>query len=135
MIPLEWTAVVKKILIVDDSLMDRKLLKGVLVKSGITQEFLEASDGEIGLQVLSQNYQEICLILLDWQMPKIDGMEFMRAVVKVSQTAAIPIVMITASSSQENKNQAYAINPQLAAYVIKPYKSQDLIAIIQPFLK
>jgi two-component system chemotaxis response regulator CheY len=124
-----------KILIVDDSLMDRKILMNTLKKNDVANEILEASNGEEGLKILSENFQEICLILLDWQMPVMNGLEFMEGVVKVPAVANIPIVMITASSSEDSKNQAYETNPNLASYVIKPYLPKTLIEIIEPYVK
>lgn len=124
-----------KILIVDDSLLDRKLLSNVIKKAEISNEILQAADGEEGLSVLSSNAKDICLILLDWQMPKLDGIGFMRAVQTVPEVSGIPIVMITASGSEENKRMAREANPNLAAYVVKPYKPEELISLIRPFLK
>ena len=124
-----------KILIVDDSLLERKLLSGVLRKSGINNEILQAVDGEEAIAVLGNNYQDICLILLDWQMPKMNGLEFMKAVVKVPAVSQIPIVMVTASGSEENKREAREVNPQLAGYVVKPYKAETLVETIKPFIK
>ncbi len=123
-----------KILIVDDSLFDRKLLANLLKKAGVKNEILQAGDGEEGLKVLSGNYQDIGLILLDWQMPKIDGIEFMRGVVKVPAVAQIPIIMITASGSEENKRLAKEVNPNLAGYIVKPYRSETFISMISPFV-
>ena len=124
-----------KILIIDDSLMDRKLLSNVLKKNGVTNDILEASDGEEGLITLSDNHDDICLILLDWQMPKMNGIEFMEGVVKVEKVASIPIFMITASGSEDSRRTAYAANPKLAGYIVKPYKPEKLIEMIKPFLK
>lgn len=124
-----------KILIIDDSLMDRKLLSSVIKKSGYNNEILQAIDGEEGLKVLVENYKDICLILLDWQMPKVNGLQFMEAVVKVPDLAFIPIFMITASGSDESKKKAYAVNPKLSGYIVKPYKSEYLIEIIKPFVR
>ncbi len=120
-----------KILIVDDSLMDRKLLMNVLKKKGIENEVLQATDGEEGLKVLSDNYKDIGLILLDWQMPNMDGIEFMEGVVNVPAVSNIPIIMITASGSEDSKSHARQVNPRLAGYVIKPYKPDDLIQLIK----
>lgn len=123
-----------KILIVDDSLMDRKLLMSVLKKSGIKNEILQATNGEEGLATLSDNFEDVLLILLDWQMPKMDGLEFMRGVIKVPQVASIPIIMITASGSEDNKKMAKEVNPNLAGYIVKPYKPEKLIGTIKPYL-
>lgn len=115
--------------------MDRKLVRSLLKKSGVTNEIVEASDGDEGIRFLSESYKDIGLILLDWQMPKISGMEFMQAVMKVPQVSEIPIVMITASSSEENKKQAYGVNPHLGGYIVKPYKPEKLIELILSLLK
>lgn len=123
-----------KILIVDDSLMDRKMLASLLKRSGVENEVLQAGNGEEGIEILGQNFKDICLILLDWQMPKMDGIEFMRTVVKIPEVASIPIIMITASSNQEDKALAREANPNLAGYLIKPYKPDALLKSIKPFI-
>lgn len=124
-----------KILIVDDSLMDRKITMNALKKNGVENEVIQAADGEEGLKVLSENFKEIGLILLDWQMPNMDGLEFMQAVVKVPDVSQIPIVMITASGSEDNKKQARDVNPNLAGYLVKPYKAERLVQIVKDILK
>ncbi len=124
-----------KILIVDDSRMDRKLLMMTLAKAGLENEVLQAVDGEEGLKVLSEHYRDIGLILLDWQMPNLDGIGFMQGVVNVPEVADIPIIMITASGSEENKKMAHEVNPKLAGYVVKPYKRDQLIDLIKQHLK
>lgn len=124
-----------KILVVDDSLLDRKLLIRVLMKSGISQEILQAEDGEQAMEVLAVNYMDICLILLDWQMPKVSGIELMAGMVKIPQLSNLPIIMVTASGSDENKRMAHEVNPHLAGYLVKPYKSEELLAAIKPYLR
>ena len=124
-----------KILIADDSLLDRKLLMCVLMKSGITQEILQAEDGEQAIEILADNYMDIGLVLLDWQMPKVSGIELMAGVVKIPELSSIPIVMVTASGSEENKRLAHQVNPKLAGFVVKPYKTEEVLALIKPFLR
>jgi two-component system chemotaxis response regulator CheY len=124
-----------KILVVDDSLLDRKLLIRALMKSGISQEILQAEDGEQAMEILAVNYQDICLVLLDWQMPKVSGIELMAGMVKIPELATIPIIMVTASGSDENKRSAHQINPKLAGFLVKPYKPEDLLTAVKPFLR
>jgi two-component system, chemotaxis family, chemotaxis protein CheY len=124
-----------KILVVDDSLLDRKLLIRVLMKSGVSQEILQAEDGEQAMEVIANNYMDICLILLDWQMPKVSGIELMAGIVKIPELSKIPIIMVTASGSDENKRAAHQVNPNLAGYLSKPYKPEELLAAIKPFLR
>ena len=124
-----------KILVVDDSILDRKLLIRTLIKAKISQEILQAEDGEQALEMLAEHYQDICLILLDWQMPKMSGIELMAGIVKIPVLASIPIIMVTASGSEDNKKLAHEINPKLAAYITKPYKPEELLASVKPHLK
>lgn len=124
-----------KILVVDDSNLDRRTLIKTLREHGLDYEIFEASNGEEALEILSRNYKDIRLIFLDWQMPKMDGMEFMKGVIKVPLTASIPIVMVTASGSEEAQSSARRVNPKLAGYVAKPYQSDYLINVISPCLK
>lgn len=124
-----------KILIVDDSLMDRKLAMNALHKGGVCCEILQAKNGEEGIQILSESAQEICLILLDWQMPIIDGIEFMRTVGKNPVFHSIPIVMVSASGSDENKRFAREINPDLASYIVKPYAPQLLVDTVKHYIR
>ena len=124
-----------KILIVDDSLMDRKLNNKALKGMGIEYEALEAADGEEALQLLERHFKEIGLILLDWQMPKMDGLAFMKAVAQVPTFSSIPTIMITALTSPDNKKMAYEVNPHLAGYILKPYKPADLIGLVKSYWK
>ncbi|MFH1359853.1 MAG: response regulator [Candidatus Omnitrophota bacterium] len=124
-----------KILVIDDSDLERELLIEVLKGAGVKDEFLEARSGEEAIQVLGTRYKEIGLILLDWQMPEMSGMEFMEGVVKVDKVANIPIVMVTASGSEENRKKAKNINPKLAGYVVKPYTPNSILEIIKSYVK
>jgi two-component system chemotaxis response regulator CheY len=123
-----------KILLIDDSLLDRKLLVRLLMKSGITQEIVQAENGDQAMEILAVDYQNIGLVLLDWQMPGISGIELMAGMVKIPELAAIPIIMVTASGSDENKRMAKQVNPKLAGYLVKPYKPEELLAAVKPFL-
>ncbi len=124
-----------KILVIDDSTLERELLIEVLKGSGIKNDFLQAKDGDEAIELLGRNFKDICLILLDWQMPVMSGMEFMKNVVKVPAVAGIPIIMVSASGTEENKKQAKDANPKLAGYVVKPYTPESLVEAIKPHLK
>ncbi|MFT5387322.1 MAG: CheY-like chemotaxis protein [Lysobacterales bacterium] len=95
---------------------------------------IEAVDGEDAMKILSANYQDIKITLLDWQMPKMDGMEFMRAVVGVEDVSHIPIVMVTASGSEEAQKCARRVNLNLAGYVVKPDEPDVLLNEVKSYL-
>ncbi len=124
-----------KILIVDDSLLDRKLLSKTLLNSGVKNEILQADNGETALGVIAEHLGEICLMFCDYQMPNMSGLELMEGLVKVPATSQIPIVMVTASAAEESKKAAYAVNPKLVGYVIKPYKPDEVLAVIKPYVQ
>ncbi len=124
----------QKILIVDDSDLERELLIEVLKGAGVQNDFLQAKTGEEAVQILGTRYKEIGLILLDWQMPQMSGMEFMEAVVKVPAVADKAIIMVTASGTEENKRKARAVNPKLCGYIVKPYTPESILESIRSFV-
>ena len=124
----------QKILIVDDSDLERELLIEVLKGAGVQNDFLQAKTGEEAVQILGTRYKEISLILLDWQMPQMSGMEFMEAVVKVPLVADKAIIMVTASGTEENKRKARNVNPKLAGYIVKPYTPESILESIKPYI-
>lgn len=124
-----------KILVVDDSDLERELLVEVLKGAGVQNDFLQARTGEEAIELLGTRYKEIGLILLDWQMPQMSGMEFMEAVMKVPAVASKMIVMITASGTDENKKKAKTVNPNLAGYVVKPYTPESILTAIRAHVK
>ena len=124
-----------KIIIVDDSLLDRKLLSKSLVNAGVKNEILQADNGEAGLGLIVENLGDICLIFLDYQMPKMTGIEVMQGLVSVPVTADLPIIMVTASAAEDSKQVAYGINPKLAGYLVKPFKPDQLLAVIRPYVQ
>ena len=72
-----------KILIVDDSSTMRRIIKNVLKKIGFKQEdFLEAENGKVAWEIWEKEKKNIKLILLDWNMPEMNGYEFLNAVRK-----------------------------------------------------
>lgn len=125
----------KKILVVDDSDLERELLIEVMKGAGVVNDFLQARTGEDAIQTLGSRYKEIGLIMLDWQMPQMSGMEFMEAVVKVPSVANTPIIMVTASGTEENKKKAYNVNPNLVGYVVKPYTPESVLEVSYPFVQ
>ena len=124
-----------KIIVVDDSLLDRKLLSKSLINAGVKNEILQADNGEAGLRLIAENLGDIALVFLDYQMPQMTGIEVMQGLVSVPATAGLPIVMVTASAAEDSKQVAYGVNPKLAGYIVKPFKPDQLLAVVRPYVQ
>jgi two-component system chemotaxis response regulator CheY len=120
-----------KILSVDDSAIIRMMIsKGVHLMG---HEILEASDGEEALTVLAKEYKEIKLILLDWNMPGMNGMEFLQRIkTPGSAYKEIPVIMVTTES--EKTSIVKAIQLGVANYILKPFETEELVKKIRACL-
>ncbi len=125
----------KKILVVDDSSVQRKMIHQIIKQAGFENDVLEAGNGEDAIQVLGTNFKEVGLILCDWHMPEMNGVEFIAGVAKVQAVAEIPVVMVTTAGTEEKLKQAYSVHPNLKGYVVKPFTSEKLRTIIAPLLE
>lgn len=119
-----------KILSVDDSAIIRKIIKGAVEILGY--EFLEASDGNEALLVLEEHFQEMELILLDWNMPGMSGMEFLKRIKSMPEYLHIPVMMVTTES--EGNHIVKAIQAGAVHYMIKPFTVEELIKRIMECL-
>lgn len=114
--------IMKKILSIDDSATMRNIIKKPVEALGY--EFLEASNGMNGLQVLSNEADNVCLILLDWNMPGMDGMEFLQKIKANIRYQSIPIIMVTTEAEKENVIKA--LQNGVKNYILKPFKNEEL---------
>lgn len=114
-----------KILIVDDAKTMRTIIKNVLKKLGFSDEnFLEAGDGEEALKILKEHEDEIKIIFLDWNMPKMNGFEFLKIVRSNPKYDHIKIVMVTTETKKENV--IAALKAGVNNYIAKPFTPQVL---------
>lgn len=111
-------------MVVDDSLTMRKVLSRTLEREGY--HVVTAKDGMDALQILQETRPDI--ILLDIEMPRMDGFEFARNVRGDAVTADIPIIMI--SSRIAEKHQSHAREIGVNAFLGKPVQEEDLLAEI-----
>ena len=113
-----------KIMLVDDSRTMRNIQKSVLAQLGYT-EITEAADGQDALSKVKAT--PVDLILLDWNMPNLDGMGFLKAFRVEDQTT--PVIMVTTEA--EKGRVVEAIKAGVNNYVVKPFTPDILEMRIQ----
>ena len=117
------------ILIVDDNPNNLKVLAGVLKAENY--DFRMAKSGQMALNILEKTSPD--LILLDIQMPGMDGFETCRKIKEEEAYAKIPVVYLTANTDSESIKNAF--NSGGVDYVTKPFNSDELLARIKTHIK
>ena len=110
-----------KILVVDDFGAMRRILKNVLTQIGLTN-IIEADDGTAALDVLKKN--KIDLIVSDWTMPKMSGLDLLKTVRSNEDTKNTPFLMVTASSQRDDLLKA--IQAGVSNYIVKPFTADTV---------
>jgi two-component system chemotaxis response regulator CheY len=106
----------KTVLVVDDSRVMRNIVKNTFEQLKIPVHFLEAPDGAKALQVLVSN--KVDLVLLDWNMPNLSGIDFLKKVRALDKYRNTPIIMVTSEASKLNVVEA--VREGVTAYITKP---------------
>ena len=118
----------KRILIIEDQEDNRTIMRDLLTGAGF--ELIEAADGEEGVNLAQRERPD--LILMDIQLPVIDGYEATRRIKAIVELKSIPIIAVTsyALSGDEAKARAAGCD----AYVAKPFSPRLLLAKVREFL-
>ena len=117
------------ILIVEDNEKNRKLVRDVLSFKGY--EILEAETGEEGVRLALERRPR--LILMDIQLPGIDGIEALRRIRAEEETRGIPIVAVTASAMDRDRQQIMAAG--FDGYQSKPLNVKEFMAAVEAILR
>jgi two-component system chemotaxis response regulator CheY len=113
-----------KALVIDDSRVMRNMVMQNLNKAKLAEfEFVEAEDGAVGLTKF--NPEEIDIVFVDWNMPNMTGIEFVRKVRALGGTENIPIVMVTSEKSMGKIEEALD-SAGANAYICKPFTPDDM---------
>jgi len=110
-----------KILVVDDFATMRRIIKNVLKQIGFTN-VSEADDGTTGLDMMKK--EEFDLILCDWNMPQMTGLELLKIVKADDKLKGIPFVMVTAEAQKENILDA--VKSGVNNYIVKPFTAETV---------
>jgi two-component system chemotaxis sensor kinase CheA len=113
------------VLVVDDSLTTRTLLKSILGEAGY--RVTTAADGEEAWQLLRS--ESFSLVLSDVQMPRVDGLELTSRIRSSQQLAQLPVVLVTALGSDQERQRG--LNAGASAYVVKSaFDPQRLLQVV-----
>jgi chemosensory pili system protein ChpA (sensor histidine kinase/response regulator) len=117
------------VLVVDDSLTVRKITSRLLQREGF--DVLTAKDGIDALQVIAEQTPDV--ILLDIEMPRMDGFEFTKTLKADPKHGHIPIIMITSRTAEKHRNLAKELGVDL--YLGKPFQEEDLLKSLREMLE
>ena len=109
------------VLVVDDFATMRRIVKGVLKDLGF-KNIIEADNGVSALKELKT--EEIGLIVCDWNMPKMTGLDLLKTVRSDDKFKEIPFIMVTAEGQKENVVKA--IKAGVSNYIVKPFTPETL---------
>ncbi|MCM2284517.1 MAG: chemotaxis response regulator CheY [Desulfobacula sp.] len=119
-----------KVLIVDDFATMRRILKNILKQIGF-KNLVEADDGTSAWEILQG--QTIDLIISDWNMPKMTGLELLKKVRASDQYKRTPFLMVTAEAQKQNVIEA--VQAGVSNYVVKPFTAEAISDKLEKILK
>ena len=118
-----------KILVVDDAIVARKMIKRLLNNSEFSDATLvEAVSGEQGLEKFDDS---IDVVMSDWNMPGINGLEFVSEIRKLD--ADVPVIMITTEGTLQKINLAK--DAGVNEYIVKPFSAEKLVDALSSVLE
>jgi two-component system, cell cycle response regulator DivK len=117
-----------RVLVVEDNERNLKLVRDVLQYAGY--DIIEASTGEEGVELAQSLSPDV--ILMDLQLPDIDGMEALRRIRKSPATADVPVIAVTAFAMRNDRARAF--DAGFDGYLEKPLSVRELPAQVQQFL-
>lgn len=109
------------VLVVDDFLTMRRIVKKILRDLDF-QNIIEAEDGSAAVDILKTN--KVDLIVSDWNMPKMTGLELLKHVRGDEGIKDIPFLMVTAEAQKENIIEA--VKARVSNYIVKPFTAATL---------
>ena len=110
-----------KVLVVDDFATMRRIVKNILRELDF-REIYEAENGAAAVKILES--QDVDLIVSDWNMPKMTGLELLKWVRSNEKTKDLPFLMVTAEAQKENVVEA--VKAKVSNYIVKPFTAAVL---------
>lgn len=122
-----------KILFIEDDTIEIMKFNRVITALGMTHQIIEANNGEMALKLLENKENLPNIILLDLNMPKLNGIEFLTILKNDAILKYIPTIILTTSNNFKDVKECYRIG--IAGYFLKPLKYEDYVFKIQKLLE
>ncbi|WP_162127908.1 response regulator [Flavobacterium phycosphaerae] len=122
-----------KILFIEDDSIEIMKFNRVISALGLTHQIIEANNGETALSLLKEKDNLPHIIILDLNMPKLNGIEFLTILKNDALLKYIPTIILTTSSNFKDVKECYKIG--IAGYILKPLKYEDYVFKIQKLLE
>ncbi|NLU49026.1 MAG: response regulator [Syntrophomonadaceae bacterium] len=120
----------KPILLVEDDRVDAMTVKRALKEIKVTNKLVITENGEEALAYLSNPENETpCIILLDVNMPRMNGIEFLKVAKNDGRLKRIPVVVLTTSREEWDRVQSF--NLGVAGYMVKPVDYQMFVEVVR----
>ncbi len=118
-----------KILLIEDDAIEIMKFQRTISSLGLKHEIIEARNGEEALKLLGVKNKLPDIILLDLNMPKINGIEFLTILKNNEVLSVIPAIVLSTSRNNRDILECYKIG--IAGYVLKPLKYEDYVLRIE----
>lgn len=118
-----------RILLVEDNMHDAELAIRALTKNNLANSLLHVEDGQEALDFLFNDENEMPnLILLDLKMPRVDGLQVLRALKEHAVKKVIPVVVLTSSKEERDIVESYKLG--VNAYIVKPVDFDQFVKAV-----
>jgi two-component system cell cycle response regulator DivK len=118
----------KRVLVVEDNEMNLKLIKDILLHEGY--DVIEAKSGWEGINKVE--VEDVDLILMDIQLPEMDGIETMKRIKKIPKYGKIPIIALTSYAMKDDRDKF--LSHGFTDYISKPIKIHVLLETVKKYL-
>ena len=120
----------KPILLVEDDKVDAMTVKRALRDLNVTNHLDIVGNGEEALAYLKNGEnREPCIILLDLNMPKMNGIEFLKIIKNMDSLKMIPVIVLTTSKNEQDRIESFRLS--VAGYMIKPVDYMQFVETVK----
>jgi len=120
----------RAILLLEDDIVDATAVERILKELNITSPLIHLNNGKEALEYLrNTNNQRPALVLLDLDMPEMNGLDFLKAIKADETLKELPVVVLTTSDDSQDKEESF--NYGVAGYIVKPINYSQFVEVFK----